>query len=141
MKRHEDGYLSALKSFSEPARNCWEVIWIDGDEYRMNFISDESIYRYWDATACVEFGLEMANEALEKDLKDESEFLKKYDFIYSAINDVFDVRGKDLNALILSCIENNGKISINRRKKFSITVQEEVFDAIENEFKKYIGLN
>lgn len=141
MKRHEDGYLSALKSFSEPARNCWEVIWIDGDEYRMNFISDESIYRYWDATACVEFGLEMANEALEKDLKDESEFLKKYDFIYSAINDVFDVRGKDLNALILSCIENNGKISINRRKKFSIIVQEEVFDAIENEFKKYIGLN
>ncbi len=69
------------------------------------------------------------------------ECIKKYDFIYSAINDVFDVRGKDLNALILSCIENNGKISINRRKKFSITVQEEVFDAIEDEFKKYIGLN
>lgn len=131
MKRNEDAYLAALKSFSEPARKCWEVISIDGDEYQMTFKSDDSLYRYWNATACVEFGLEMAKQALEKDLKEETEFLAKYDLLYRAIDEQYDIRGKDLNTLILACMEQNGRISINRRKKFATTVQEEIFDAIE----------
>jgi len=136
MKRNEDAYLAALKSFSEPARKRWEVIWIDGDEYQMTFNSDESLYRYWNATACVEFGLEMAKQALEKDLREETEFLAKYDCIYRAIDGRYDIRGKDLNTLVLTCMEQNGKISINRRKKFATTVPEEIFDAIESEYLK-----
>jgi Fic family protein len=136
MKRNEDLYLAALKSFSEPARKRWEVIWIDGDEYQMTFNSDESLYRYWNATACVEFGLEMAKQALEKDLREETEFLAKYDYIYRAIDGQYDIRGKDLNTLVLTCMEQNGKISINRRKKFAATVPEEIFDAIESEYLK-----
>jgi hypothetical protein len=77
MKRKEDAYLAALKSFSEHARKRWEVIWIDGDDYQMTFKSDYSLYRYWNATACVEFGLEMAQQALEKDLREETEFLAR----------------------------------------------------------------
>jgi replication initiation and membrane attachment protein DnaB len=97
----------------------------------MTFKSDDSLYRYWNATACVEFGLEMAKQALEKDLKEETEFLAKYDLLYRAIDEQYDIRGKDLNTLILACMEQNGRISINRRKKFATTVQEEIFDAIE----------
>jgi Fic family protein len=136
MKRNEDAYLAALKSFSEPARKRWDVIWIDGDEYQMTFNSDESLYRYWNATTCVEFGLEMAKQALEKDLREETEFLAKYDRIYRAIDGRYDIRGKDLNTLVLTCMEQNGKISINRRKKFATTVPEEIFDAIESEYLK-----
>ena len=136
MKRNEDLYLAALKSFSEPARKRWEVIWIDGDEYQMTFKSDDSLYRYWNATACVEFGLEMAKQALEKDLREETEFLTKYDLIYRAIDGQYDIRGKDLNTLVLTCMEQNGKISVNRRKKFAATVPEEIFDAIESEYLK-----
>jgi hypothetical protein len=33
-------------------------------------------------------------------------------------------------------MEQNGKISINRRKKFATTVPEEIFDAIESEYLK-----
>jgi Fic family protein len=139
MKRNEDAYLGALKSFSEPARKRWEVIWIDGDEYRMTFKSDDSIYRYWNATACVEFGLEMAKQALEKDLREETEFLAKYDLMYRAIDSVYDVRSKELNTLILTCMEQNGKLSANRRKKFATTVSEEIFDAIEAEYLKALG--
>ena len=139
MKRNEDLYLAALKSFSEPARKRWEVIWIDGDDYQMTFKSDDSLYRYWNATTCVEFSLEMAKQALEKDLKEETEFLAKYDLIYRAIDHQYDIRGKDLNTLILVCMEQNGKISVNRRKKFANTVPEEIFDAIEAEFLKVVG--
>jgi Fic family protein len=136
MKRNEDAYLVALKSFSEQARKRWEVIWIDGDEYQMTFNSDDSLYRYWNATACVEFGLEMAQQALEKDLREETEFLAKYDLIYRAIDGRYDIRGRDLNALILACMEHKGKISINRRNKFATTVPEEIFDAIEADYLK-----
>jgi len=139
MKRNEDLYLAALKSFSEPARKRWEVIWIDGDEYQMTFKSDDSLYRYWNATVCVEFGLEMAKQALEKDLREETEFLAKYDLISRAIDGQYDIRGKDLNTLILACMEQNGKLSANRRKKFAATVPEEIFDAIEAEYAKVVG--
>jgi hypothetical protein len=47
-----------------------------------------------------------------------------------------DIRGKDLNKLILACMERSGKISINRRKKLATTVPEEIFDAIEAEYLK-----
>ena len=136
MKRNEENYLAALKSFSAPARKRWDVRWIDGDDYQMTFNSDESLYRYWNATACVEFGLEMAEQALEKDLKEEAEFLARYDLIYRAIDSRYDVRGKDLNVLVLSCMEQNGKLSINLRKKFATTVPVEVFEAIESEYLK-----
>lgn len=139
MKRNEDGYLTALKSFSEPARKRWEVLWIDGEEYKMKFKSDDSLYRYWDATACVEFGLEMAQQALEKDLREETEFLARYDLIYRAIDGAYDIRGKDLNTLVLACMEQNGKLSINRRKQFALTVPVEVFDTIESEYAKVMG--
>ena len=78
----------------------------------------------------------MAKQALEKDLREETEFLTKYDLIYRAIDGQYDIRGKDLNTLVLTCMEQNGKISVNRRKKFAATVPEEIFDAIESEYLK-----
>lgn len=131
MKRNEEAYLKALKSFSAPARKRWDVRWIGDDDYDMRFSADDTVYRFWNATVCVEFGLEMARQALDRDLKDETEFLGKYDTIVNAINDRFDVRGNDLTTLVLSCLQNNGKISANRRKKFELTVPASVFGAIE----------
>jgi hypothetical protein len=140
MQRNEDSYLAALKSFSEPARKRWEVIWIDGDDFLMTFKSDDSLYRYWNATTCVEFGLEMAKQALEKDLREETEFLAKYDLIYRAINKQYDVRGNDLHVLIWACMDQDGKLSINRRKKFAATVPEEVFNAIEAQYLNCLSI-
>jgi hypothetical protein len=36
-------------------------------------------------------------------------------------------------------MEQNGKLSANRRKKFASTVPEEIFDAIEAEYMKVVG--
>ena len=131
MKRNEAAYLKALQSFSAPARKCWDVRWIGDDGYDMRFLSDNTLYRYWDATLCVEFGLKMARQALEHDLKEETEFLAKFDRIFKAVDDRFDIRSNDLTTLVLSCLQNNGKVSINRRKKFELSVQPSAFDAIE----------
>ena len=131
MKRNEAEYLSVLQHFSLPARARWEVLWIGDDDYQFEYRSDDTLYRYWDATRCVAFALKTARQALEVDLRQETEFLAKFDRIFKAVDARFDVRGNDLTTLVLACLQNNGLISINRRKKFSATVPEAVFAAIE----------
>lgn len=135
MKRSEAQYLAALQSFSKPARQAWDVMWLGDDEFELKFKSDASIYRYWDATACVTFGLEMAQQALIQDLKVETEFLAQFDKLFKAVDQRFDVRGNDLTTLVLTCLQNKGKVSSNRRKKFANTVPEYVFEAIEEEWQ------
>jgi Fic family protein len=139
MKRNERAYLAALQSYSKPARKAWDVTWLGDDDFDFVLKSDDAVYRYWDATACVEFGLEMAQQALQKDLKDETDFLAQFDALFKAVDDRFDVRGPDLTTLVLSCLQNKGKVSTNQRKKFADTVPATVFDAIQDEWQRLFG--
>ncbi|WP_414041572.1 Fic family protein [Acidithiobacillus sp. M4-SHS-6] len=131
MKRNEREYLEALQHFSKPAREFWDIQWIDSDHYDLNFVGSESMYRYWDATPMALFGFRMAEEALRYDLQHEIDRLRAYDAIYRQIDAEYDVRNSDLSSLIQSCLDNQGKISKNRKKQFSLSVPAPVFDAIE----------
>lgn len=131
MKRNEAAYLNALQSFSTPMRRHWEVRWLDDECYDFRFQGDESLYRYWDATQVVEFSLDMARQALEKDLREETEYLDRFDRVYRQIDEGFDVRGNALTTLVIAALQNNGKVSKTRRKQFQLTVPNPVFDAIE----------
>ncbi|MGE8482238.1 MAG: Fic family protein [Pseudomonas sp.] len=133
MKHEESNYLAALKDFSHSARDFWNVTWLDADQMSFEFIGHPSIYRYWDATRCVEFTLQMARRALEVELREETEFLDRYDRVIKAVNQRFDVRGSDLSMLVMMCLDNDGKVSKNRRKQFQYSVPEEVFEFIEQE--------
>ena len=133
MKRHEADYLAALRAYSRPARARWSVRWIDDDTFDFTFQGSDAMYRYWDATACVEFGYRMAEEALEIELRQETTYLAAYDQITRAVNERYDVRGSDLSTLIRSCLENNNTVSNNRRKTYGVRVPDGVFDLIERE--------
>ncbi|WP_122416107.1 Fic family protein [Pseudomonas viridiflava] len=131
MKREEQRYLEALQSFSKPARQFWDVRWIDADNMSLNFTGDPSLYRYWDATECVAFTLEMAKRALEVELREETEYLQRYDTLLKVVNDNYDVRGSLLSKLIMQCLDQNGVVSKGRRKQYNGYIQEEVFDFLE----------
>lgn len=131
MKRHETEYLEVLQSFSKPARKLWDVYWADADQFDFKFKGADSIYRFWDATPCVEFGYRMTEQALSVDLRQETEFLANFDRISKAVNDEFDIRGNDLHLLIVSALQNEGRVSNNRRKKLAPRVPEEAFDFVE----------
>ncbi|MDH2079038.1 Fic family protein [Pseudomonas atacamensis] len=139
MKHEESSYLEALKEFSKPAREFWNVTWLDSDEMTFDFIGHDAIYRFWDATQCAEFTLQMALRALEVELREETAFLEKYDFVIKAVNDRFDVRGSDLSKLVMMCLDNADKVSKHRRKQFQYSVPEEVFDYIEEMSSAYGG--
>ena len=136
MKRNEDAYLQALQNFSVPMREHWQVQWLGDEDYTFDLLSDHSLYRYWDATECVLFGLRMAQQALEQDLFEETRFLQAFDRVYRAIDQRFDVRGKDLSVLVIGALQNQGKVSNNRRRQFQDTVQPQVFDAIEEQIRE-----
>ncbi len=139
MKREEQRYLDALQSFSRPTREFWRVLWLDADNLSFEFIGDEGIYRYWDATACVAFTLEMARQALEVELHEETEFLQVYDRVFKAVDARYDVRGSDLTQLVMMCLSNNGSVSRNRRKQFQYSVPQEVFDFIEERAREVLA--
>lgn len=131
MKREEHLYLETLQQFSRPAREFWDVRWIDQGQYVFDFTGDSTIYRFWNATPGVHFTLEMAKRALEIELREETIFLQSYDYIMGAVNESYDVRGSDLSNLVMMCLTNNGVVSKNRRKQYQYSVQAEVFDYIE----------
>lgn len=117
MKRHEASYLQVLQSFSRPARKLWNVTTMDDLRVDAVFQGDPAIYRYWDATECVTFGLQMASEALEHDLRGESVFLRRFDLVYQAVNDAVDMNNNDLVLLVRAFLQNDGKLSNNRHKQ------------------------
>jgi hypothetical protein len=131
MKREERLYLETLQEFSRPAREFWDVRWIDPGNLSFNFTGSPAVYRYWDATPGVTFTLEMAKRALEVELREETTFLENYDRIVKRVDERYDVRGSDLANLVMMCLTQGGTVSINRRKQYRYTVPEAVFDYIE----------
>ena len=123
--------IAVLQQYSRPAREFWSVRWIDEGIYDFKSNGSSSLYRYWDATQCVEFGYEMSKQALEVDLRQETEFLARYDKIIAAVGARFDVRGNDLATLVICCLDNDGRISQRRRAQFEHRVTSGVFDFIE----------
>lgn len=136
MKASEAKYLAALQAFSKPARALWSMQLIARHDYDFRFDGSDAIYRYWDATQCVEFGLEMAEEALNTHLRHEVNDLMCFDAVRRAVNDRYDVRETILHHLINGCLDLNGVVSKNLRKRYADRVDEVVFDFIETEAKK-----
>jgi hypothetical protein len=131
MNRHEDRYLAALQSFSLPARELCQVRWAGDDAYWYDWSAEaDTAFRYPDLTSCVEFTLEMAQTALEHDLRRETAFLSDFDAIYSQIDDRWDIRNTDLSNLILFAFQNRG-LSKHRRKQYADRVPAAALDEIE----------
>jgi hypothetical protein len=80
-------------------------------------LSDDKLYSYWNATACVEFLLAMAEQALQKDLREETRFLALYDAALKDVEQRFDIRANALATLLLGAFQNDGTISKNRRSQ------------------------
>jgi len=131
MKRHEAQYLAVLQSYSRPARERVQVTWIDEGQYRFEFKTDAAIFRYWDATRCVEFGFQMAEQALGVELKRETAFLARFDEVTRRVNAQIDIRNNDLATLAIICLDNGGVIAARKRKRFAGRVPAAAFDLVE----------
>ena len=69
------------------------------------------------------------------DLRKETQFLARYDRIVKAVDERFDVRGSDLATLVVSSLDNGGKVSKRRRKQFEQRPSD-VMDALKSGTQK-----
>ena len=138
MRASEEKYLSTLQDFSKPCRALWSVVWIADHDYDFRFKGSDAIYRYWDATSCAEFGLEMAEEALDIHLRQEVNYLLSFDEIHRTVSERYDVRETILHHLINGCLDLNGVVSKNLRKRYADRVEESAFDFIEQVTRKVL---
>ena len=138
MKRNEAEYLSALRHFSAPTRDFWKARYIDDRDIDLTFKGEPAIYRYWDATPCVEFSYRMAEQALERDLRGETEFLLNYDAIVKVVDERYDVRNNDLTTIVLRALKSEGVVSKHSRNQFGDVVPAAVFDLIEETAQRVI---
>lgn len=141
LKQREMEYKAVLESWSGPTREFWETDFIADDDIHFTFTGHAAMYRYWDATGIIEFMGQVTEQAIEKHLKDETLYLTRYDELYRRINDLYDIPNPELSKLVMFCIEQKGKISKNRRKQYQYTIPEDVFEALEQEYKKLLEPN
>ena len=112
-------------------RKAWEVIWTGGDPLcECRFLGKESLYRYWDATQQVEFLYKMATEALDVHLQEEVNFLERFDKLDRVVNDTFDIP-QALRFKMIQVYLEQGRLSLNFRKKFVFKIPTEAMDWLE----------
>lgn len=135
LRERENDYLETLQAFSRPTREYWDVDYISDDDVTCTFTGHPALYRYWDATLCCEFMAQATEQAIEQHLKQESQFLQRYDAIYRRVDQQFDVNNADLAKLVVFCMDQKGILSQHRRKQYQHRVPAEAFDAIEQAYR------
>lgn len=89
------------------------------------------MYRYPDLTAHVEFLFEMMETSILEDLMQEVLYIIKYDAIKKVIEERFDIPNKELNLFIQLSLQNNGKISNRKRKRFESWIDKQQLGSLE----------
>jgi len=115
IKRNEADYLTALESFSRPARQLWDVTYLADNEFIFDFRSTPLVYAHWNGEAAADFVTRCAEQALEQSLVDETAFLQAYDRAYEQIDREFDLPNRTINLLIQWIRQNNGRMPERRR--------------------------
>jgi len=137
MKKHEADYLSALTTFSKPARQLCQVTWGGDEHYSYEWAAEaDTWFRYMDLSDAAVFTLAMAEASLDTHMRQEVDFLALFDRVKRHINERHDLRGSDLANLIVTIFQNGGTLSNNRRKRYAERVQAQVLDAIEDAVRR-----
>ncbi|WHZ12930.1 MAG: Filamentation induced by cAMP protein Fic [Burkholderiaceae bacterium] len=132
MKKNESGYLATLEAFSKPARDLWDVTYIDGNEFAFDFKSSAMTYAHWAGQHAAAFVTACARSALRQSLIDEAAFIHAYDQAFERIDREFDLPDRTINLLIQWIQQNNGRMPERRKNATEIILlTPEMIDRIE----------
>lgn len=128
MLRDPRGYDRALEAFS--GRIMPFVDWRIDDDGVVTVQNDtRDLYRFFDATAQVEYLADVILETVRVDLRQELEYLARHDRIYPLIDERLDgVPRNKVNLLISLCLQNNGHLAKGKRRHFPMLSDEDIAD-------------
>ena len=131
MLNNPEGYNDSLEAFSLPLNHLVEY---SLDELAQMTVYNDTAhwYRYIDMTAQAEALHDFVVQTVENELVEELSFLANYDSTKKAIQDVIDMPDRLIDLFIRICLENNGRLSANKRKShFDFLSDDELF-SMEN---------
>lgn len=114
MLKNPVDYDASLEAFSKPL--------LQQVEYRLDDLGKMTVenntacrYQYMDMTAQAEALYEFVNKTIEEELAEELNFLADYDNTKKKIQDIIDMPDHLIDLFIQLCIQNNGKLSAQKR--------------------------
>ena len=126
MLRRIKEYDNMLEHFSEPLLPLLDYE-LDNDG-RMEVKNETAFYyKYIDITAIAERLFGLIQDTIQNELVSELDFILDYDKAKLALRDIVDMPDRLIDLFIRLCIENNGRLSRNKRKaKFEQLTDKEV---------------
>ncbi|MEW5822258.1 MAG: cell filamentation protein Fic, partial [Cyanobacteriota bacterium] len=129
-------YNDCLESYSKPLNHL--IDYELDDEARMIVLTEtQQYYRFIDMTKMVEYLYDCITDTIEISFIEELEFLVKLDKTKKDIQELIDMPDRKINLFITICKNNNGNLSINKRKAQFTELTDEEVEKLENIYKKH----
>jgi hypothetical protein len=126
MLKNPADYDASLETFS---RHIMALVEYSLDEEGCMTVHGNTAkwYRYIDMTPQVEALFKFIDQTIEVELTQELAFLAKYDETKKAIQEIVDMPDRLIDLFIRFCLQNNGRLSVQKRKShFDFLSDEEI---------------
>lgn len=93
--------------------------------------NEASLYAYFDYTQFAEYLYSCIQKTIEEELAPELRFLTHYDRAKHAVEEIIVMPDKEVDLMIMSIVQNRGKLSKNKREKFFIKLTDDQVHRME----------
>ena len=136
MLKNPAKYDASLEAFSRPLLRL--IDYRLDEEGGMTVENDAACwYRYNDMTAQAEALYEFIDRTIEEELKAELDFLVNYDKTKEAIQKIIDMPDRLIDLFIKLCLQNNGRLSANKRSSRFAFLTDDELSAMEQAIKNF----
>jgi len=125
MLANQAAYDACLEAFSQPLMQRLDY---ELDARGALSVRTDSVgfYRYFDATPAAEYLYATVERTVDTDLRDEIDFLIRFDTAWRALREVVDMPDRRLERFLHMCLGNQGRLSATRRSQFAELSDDEV---------------
>ncbi len=110
-----DEYRAVLETYSQ--RVLPLVEWRPTDGGNVEVLNDTAdLYRYFDATPQAEFLYSCVQQTIEKDLPEETDYLRRYDAFRAGVEAIVEMPDRTIDLLFRFLRQNGGKLSKRARE-------------------------
>lgn len=129
-------YRDILVSHTTPLMDLIE--WEATSSGNVKILNDtESLYRFFNCTQSCEFIYESVEKTIKETLPDELRYLNSFDKAYAEINDFIEMPDNKIKSLITFILQNDGKLSKNKKEKYYEKLTQSEIENIENIIDEY----
>jgi hypothetical protein len=138
MLKNPSDYDASLEAFS---RKLMPLVEYSLDEDGHMTVHNETAvwYRYIDMTPQAEALFRFIELTIDTELADELAFIANYDKTKKAIQQIVDMPDRQIDLFIRFCLQNNGRLSVRKRKSHFDTLSTEEIARMEHAVQSAYG--